>query len=153
MERLEGTTGIALWLAEISPGDDAVVSPFEGAEFALMLVDFTGDVTPIDRARLARRFVEQGCRYAVCAGTGSDEWETAFDEADLETNPTCSRERFVMTTSHLSESLEEVAWFLLRVTATADFTPVRFLAIGIGAAPSELDNLRLNLLKASRNSA
>ena len=109
----------------------AFVSPFSGAEFAMMVASF--EVTAvIEKVRLARSLIGQGCRYAVCAGVDCADWETVFDDVDVEKNPEGEASRFVMTTSHEGESLEEVVEFFLQNTFIQDSRPERFLVLTVG---------------------
>jgi hypothetical protein len=134
MEILQGAPK-EVWFGELEPAA-TLPSPPAGAPFALMIVAFMK--LPADELlRIAAALVDQGCRYAVCAGVDSTEWETAFDDADLQRNPNCEPGRFVMTTSHPSESLDEVASFLLWCTAIEGDLPARFVVATIEANPSD----------------
>lgn len=54
-------------------------SPFQGADFALMLVVNDADIPSDDREQFCRQLVKAGCRYAVCAGLKCERWEDAID--------------------------------------------------------------------------
>jgi hypothetical protein len=139
MEILEGAPR-EVWVGDIT-SSTTLASPPGGSAFALMLVAFR-QASPSDMHRVARSLVDQGCRYAVCAGVESADWETAFDDADLETNPNCEPDRFVTTTSHPTESLEEVAAFLLSCTAIDGGEPERFVVATVGAGAPDRSAVR-----------
>jgi hypothetical protein len=131
--------GRELWLGEVD-SSARLVSPPGGSTFALMLVAFKR-ASDVEMHRVARALIDQGCRYAVCAGVDSEAWETAFDEADLETNPQCNPDRLVTTTSHAAKPLEDVAAFVFSCTAVDGYEPTRFVVASIGAEAD--DQLRL----------
>jgi hypothetical protein len=151
VDRLVSEEGREVWLGT-AVATAQVMSPFAGAEFALMLADFSGALSG-ERMSLARSLVTQGCRYAVCCGRESDEWETVFDVADLEGNPNCDHDRLVMTTSHGAEPLDDVAWFFLRNTSTPHFQPTRFLALAVGARVEDLQAVQASITRALEDAA
>jgi hypothetical protein len=152
MERLASETGKDVWLGAFS-AVDLVVSPFSDEEFALMLVHFDGPVRDSEKMLLARRLVAQRCRYAVCAGRDSGAWEDAFDEADIESNPDCDEDRFVMTTSHGPEVLNEVVRFFIWSTSTPHFQPLRFLVVAVGGSAADVISLRSNIVQVIADAA
>jgi hypothetical protein len=140
MEIVEGG-GRELWLGEVD-ASTSMASPPGGSAFALMIVAFR-QAPDVEMHRVARALIDQGCRYAVYAGVDSDAWETAFDLAALETNPECEPDRFVTTTSHPTEPLDDVAAFLFSCTAIDGDEPKRFVVAGIGAEGDDRLALRL----------
>jgi hypothetical protein len=147
MDQLVSEAEREVWVGAVVP-TAPVASPFGGAEFALMLADFSGALSEDERISVARSLIKQGCRYAVCCGPESNVWETLFDKADLEGNPDSAPERLVMTTSHVSEPLDEVAWFFLLNTSTPHFQPRRFLALTVGAQPETFGAVKAGISKA-----
>jgi hypothetical protein len=56
-----------VWIGDVPVGE--FTSPFGGSEFAVMIAVFNAGPV-VDKIRLARSLIDQGCRYAVCAGAG-----------------------------------------------------------------------------------
>ena len=139
MEMLEGMPR-EVWVGDVT-SSTALRSPPGGSAFALMLVAF-GQASAPDMRRVARSLIDQGCRYAVCAGVDSGDWESAFDDADLQTNPNCEPDRFVTTTSHAAESLEEVATFLFSCTAIDGAEASRFVVATLDGDARDLSAVR-----------
>jgi hypothetical protein len=152
MERLTDERGKDVWLAALS-SHERLRSPFAGEKFALMLVHFAGSVSDAEKMSIARHLIAEGCRYAVCAGHQADEWEDAFDQADIEVNPDLEAHRFVMTTSHASEPLEKVAWFFVWNTSAGAFEPRCFLVVTIDATAGDEAQLRSTLAKVLADAA
>ena len=128
-----------VWVGEAPV--DGFSSPFAGAEFAVMVAAFR-TAAAVDRVRLARSIVEQGCRYAVCAGTDCDHWEDAFDTVAVERNPDGDASRLVMTTSHRDESLDEVAEFLFTCTFIDDRVPERLVVLTVGGQSGDHEEVK-----------
>ena len=112
-------------------------SPFSGDDFVVMLVVNDITITEGERAALSTDIVRQGCRYAVSTGHGCSNWDDALDWAFLETDPSFNPpdDRFVMTTWHENDPLEEVVRFFRWNTAFDDFTPKNFIVIFLGQDP------------------
>jgi hypothetical protein len=55
----------------------------------------------------------------------------------MEKNPDGDASRFVMTTSHRGESLEEASEFLFTCTAIDERTPERFVVLTVGAVTAD----------------
>jgi len=127
-------------------------SPFDGEDFALLLVVAATDVTPAEQAELASALVARGCRYAVCAGHDASSWDDAIDWAFLETDADYAPpdERFVMTSWHTDQPLADVAWFFLWNTAFDDFEPSRFLALVVGGRDGDRELVAAALREAER---
>ena len=121
-------------------------SPFVGQEFAALLLVTAPDVTPQEQSELAQALVAQGCRYAVCAGTGSSSWDDAVDEAavvaELQGAPNYG---FVMTTWHDDEPLEDVASFFLEQALIDQAGPIHHLAVVVGGTVDQLAQLEAAL--------
>ncbi|MBX9626749.1 MAG: hypothetical protein K2X82_23310 [Gemmataceae bacterium] len=127
-------------------------APFGGEEFALLLVVADPVVSDEERAAISNQIVRQGCRYAVCAGYDCPRWDDAIDWAHLGTDPdfTPPDERFVMTTWHEHDSLEEVAYFLRWTTAFDRFVPRHFLALVLGGSADDEARIRSAVEKEFR---
>jgi hypothetical protein len=91
-------------------------------------------VSAEEQASLSKQLVEQGCRYAVCAGHKCSTWDDSIDIAFLETDADFNPpdEKFVMTTWHEGEGVEEVAEFLALNTSFDNFVAKNFLVLFIG---------------------
>lgn len=112
----------------------AFSTPFGGSDFALMLVVADPSVTTEEREAVSVEIIRQGCRYAVCSGHDCARWDDSIDFAYLATSPDYSPPdyRFVMTTWHEDEPLEEVANYFRWNTVFDDFVPRQFLALLLG---------------------
>ena len=110
------------------------MSSFSGKEFAVLLWVLDITVTMEEQAKLSEQLVEQGCRYAVCAGYRCSTWDDSIDLAYLQTesNFQPQNENFVMTTWHENESIEEIAEFFVMNTAFDNFTAKNLLILVIG---------------------
>lgn len=136
---LIGAASRQVWVGDL-PGA-GLTMPFAGGKFAAMIAAFA--VVPVfEKDRLARSLIDQGCRYAVCAGVDCDDWESAFDDVDVEQNPEDEASRFVMTTSHKGELLDEVVEFLFTCTAIEENVPERFVVLIVGAEGAEREAVR-----------
>jgi hypothetical protein len=109
-------------------------SPFAGEQFVVLLWVVDPAVTRDEQWRLSVQLVTQGCRYAVCAGHGCSTWDDSIDWAYLESDPNFNPpdERFVMTTWHEDQSVEEVAEFFAEHTSFADFVAKNYLVLLVG---------------------
>ena len=123
--------------------DDSLLA-FDGRPFPCLLFDAGGDWPPDARAHLARTLIALGCRYAVCAGRTCSRWEAEFDGAfiDLELTDSEREERFVMTTSHADEPLDDVAFFFVSSTGFRQHAFDDFLVLQRGPESPEADSLR-----------
>ena len=134
MLQISGEDSYNLWFDYLVP-PFSFSSPFRGQEFVLILIMADLSIKNDDRDALSREIVRLGCRYAVCTGHQCSKWENSIDLAYLATIPELSPpdERFVMTTSHENEPLEDVIRFFRYCTAFDNFTPRNYLAVILGA--------------------
>jgi len=135
-----------VWSTHLVPGAD-FTSPRTNRDFAALIVILDPAVPPDSQAAISERIVRNGCRYAVCTGHACSTWETSVDLAYLAQDAYWSppTDRFVMTTSHQDESLEEaIEHFHLR-TAFEHFAPTLFLAVVIGGSTAEYESVRARL--------
>lgn len=123
-----------VWVGDVPVAGFA--SPFSGGKFAAMVIAFTA-VPAVEKERLARTLIDQGCRYAVCAGVECEDWESAFDDVDIDEIAEGEASRFVLTTSHKGESLNEVADFLFTCAAIEEEVPERFVVLIVGAGATD----------------
>jgi len=99
--------------------------PFGGAPY-VCLVWATRPATLDERAALARALVTSNCGYAVCAGMESEAWHDMVDETREEAD------RFLMTTWHDNEPLEDVVNFFVWNTDYEENVFTRFLIVVVG---------------------
>ena len=109
------------------------LSPYK-EQFAAMIWVIDEAVSVEEQAALSTQLVAQGCRYAVCAGHNCSTWDDSIDMAFLETDPNLDppNDRFIMTTWHEGESVEEVAEFFVLNTSFDNFVAKNFLVVFIG---------------------
>ena len=91
--------------------------PFQ-QPFVCMLWDSEARATAEERQVLAAQIVRSSCRYAVCGGRDCEAWHDAIDAAFTAQGSSEAEEdeRFLMTTWHSGESLQEVVWFSVQNT-------------------------------------
>ncbi len=109
-------------------------SPFGGQDFALLLVIADPTITDDERDAVSKEVVRQGCRYAVCTGHQCSRWDDAIDLAYLATSPDFSPpdEKFVMTTWHEGDPLEDVAHYFRWNTVFDEFIPQHYFVLILG---------------------
>ncbi len=109
------------------------------------LVYSTEYTTKEEMERVSNWIVSSGCRFAVCAGVECSQWHDAIDWAYISSDPNYSppESRFVMTSWHEEESLEEVVWFWLMCTFCDDDIFENHLLLIIG----ESEGLKEEIIK------
>ena len=126
-----------------APGD--VVNPFPGNLFPCMIWDHDGSFSEAQRSEVTRRLLEAGCRYVVCGGQNCEAWHNATDKEFLRQHADDSYDTrddlHVMTTWHVDESPDDVAFFfVLNMNFDDhDFEYYLVLHIGDGRAMDEVD--------------
>lgn len=125
-------------------------TPFKDEEYVVLLVVNDDSITPDEQEGLSQQFVATGCRYAVCFGHECSTWDDSIDYAYLETDPNFDppEDRFVMTTWHENEPIEDVVEFFCSNTSFDDFVPKKFLILFLGEA-IDLQNHTLKALRIS----
>lgn len=127
----------------------AFLSPFDGDEFAALLLVAGSDITSREQHELAQALVAQSCRYAVCAGESPSSWDDAIDEAaaggELQGAPTYG---FELTTWREGEPLEEVVAFFLGPALADDAEPLHRIALLVGGTAAQLASLEEALRRA-----
>jgi len=113
-------------------------SPFPGKEFAAWIIAAESSLSDAEKKRVADSLIGAGCRYAVCSGLDSSSWDDAVDLAYIDRYPDSDADdsRFVMTTWHDDESLDDIADFFVLNTSFDFFVPEYFLVVGIGSEAS-----------------
>ena len=125
------------------------LSPFSGKEYAAMIWVVDTAVVVEEQASLSKQLVEQGCRYAVCAGHECSTWDDSIDIAFLDTDQNFQPpdERFVLTTWHEGESVEDVAEFFVLNTSFDNFVAKNFLVLFVGR-DKELEERAVEAVKS-----
>jgi hypothetical protein len=133
MERVLVIEKLDVWFNTIDAVDD-FFSPFADKEYALLLVINRTDISELEQEKLSDKIVASGCRYALCFGHRCTTWDDSIDYAficsDADFNPPDSR--FVMTTWHEDEPIDDVIFQFRWNTTFDDFTPSRFLTLFVG---------------------
>jgi hypothetical protein len=126
------------------PAPDYLHVPAEGPipqaqEFnpfrAIVIVEQS--VTPAWRIQLSDWLVASGCIYAVAWGEECHAWDESIDQASLAQHnyePTPD-DRFVMTTWHEDETIDEAFWFAESCALHPTVELERTLIIDIAASP------------------
>lgn len=129
----------ARWFCGISRPDQ-FVCPVRG-EYALLL--FAGDEpwSAAAQAELADRLVGSGCRYAVCAGTGSSSWDDAIDMASVMASVEGRPAPLVMTTWH-DEPVTEVVDLFAANTRFETWRTDEYMVLLVGANDGDERRLR-----------
>ena len=104
------------------------------------------DVTKDEMETISNWIISSGCRYAVCAGADCSKWHDAIDWAYIASDPNYSppEARFVMTSWHETETLEEIVWFWLMCTVCDDDIFENYLLLIVG----ESEGLEEEMIKA-----
>jgi hypothetical protein len=118
--------------------DIAHLAPFR----AVVIVDAA--VTDEWRSRVSDWLVASGCSYMMAYGRSCSAWDDSVDEANCERFDFAEipAERFVMTTWHEDESLEEVFWFCKNSARHPAIEIPRTLLLHIAARSEEASILR-----------
>jgi hypothetical protein len=110
-------------------------------------VILTGDDLPDERRNaICREIVGIGCRWAMTWGPDCELWHDCLDETVLlRHNHSVPDDKFLMTTWHEQESLEEVLFFAKRMaTESYDDRPlIQLLVLDLGREARMADVLRL----------
>ena len=143
MERVFDDGTVEVWTTHIVR-PFVFSSPIAGREFAALVLFLDREVSPDEQAAISASLIAEGCRYAVCAGDQCSTWDDSVDMAYLATDSNRSppEDRFVMTSWHEDEGLEDVAHFLRLFTAFDRFVPTLFVAVVIGGGDTEYESAR-----------
>jgi hypothetical protein len=125
-----------------------------GKEYAAWILSYDRTQTASERDKIAADLVGSGCRYAVCSGFESSKWDDAVDLAYIGTSPDFNPpdEKFVMTSWHDQESLQDLAQFFLLNTSFDFFDPAAFVIVAVGDDPEvrEAEILVRQLLQSNK---
>lgn len=105
-------------------------APFED-DYALLLVISSPSITQKQRVRMALEIVSSRCQYALTYGHDCEDWHDAIDTACFDDG--VPEGRFLMTTWHNDESINDVVDFLFWNTSYEDFEASRVAIVQIGS--------------------
>ncbi len=110
------------------------VAPFDGVDYVLLLVISDSEIPSDVEREISSSIVRTGCRYALAYGCTCSTWDDSIDLASIDAR--VPENRFVMTTWHEDEPIEDVVDFWWWNTAFADFVPQNFgvFYVGLNAA-------------------
>lgn len=110
------------------PAPFGLDEPFVG-----VIWDAIGGSTEEERLAFGQKLLAAGCRYAVCGGRDGSAWDDAIDYAFVLLTldvPEAERDaRFIMTTWHEGEPVEEVVWFAIHCAHFDDLSFLRWLVV------------------------
>jgi hypothetical protein len=100
------------------------------APFVCLFWDLGSGPISVASEAIVSALVDAGCRYFMAAGKNAEAWEILFD-AEL-CSPTRDQSTHVMT-SHEGESLEDILFFMLKLTSADDFEPREFCTVDVNS--------------------
>ncbi len=117
--------------------------------FVFFVAADTTSISGPDLVDLAADVVRAGASYVCCWGPDCSRFHDAFDEADLLVNGDSTDDRFIFTTWHEDEPLEEAAWFALNSTwparaYSATTGAVVMVTVGVSDWARKLDEYLAN---------
>ena len=129
---------LRVWLTKIQQSDP-FNSPCPGEEFAALIVVYDSQVSHDNRSAITDALIKQGCRYGVCLGYDCSGWDDSLDWSYIFSDPDFSppNDRFVMSTWHEDEPLEDTIFHFLKCTKFDAFSPRNFVVAIIGEGPHE----------------
>jgi hypothetical protein len=108
---------------------DSLTPPFED-DYALLLVITSPLVSVRQRNRITSDIVSSRCQYALTFGHDCEVWHDVIDETCV--GDGAGEERFLMTTWHDDEPIEDVIDFLWWNTSYEEFESERLAVVIIG---------------------
>lgn len=140
MKRITQAADYDVWFETIGKPYE-LVSPFNGDEYVVLLVVNATNITDEEQVRLSDSIVATGCRYAVCTGHECTTWDDSIDYSSILSDPNYDPpdEKFVMTTWHEDESIEDVVEYFRWNTVFDDFVPKNFLILFVGPSQELYD--------------
>ena len=136
MEEIVNNAEVRVWFAGLER-PYSLNSPFGNEDYVTLLVVNDTTITPNEQAHTSDQLVGSSCRYAVCTGHQCSSWDDSIDMAFIESDPNFDPpdERFVMTTWHEDEPIEDLVEYLRWSTVFDDFVPKNFLVLFLGESP------------------
>jgi hypothetical protein len=120
---------------------DGELPPMKDTTPFLAIVLIEDEVSEMWRWDASRWLVESGCRFMLAWGKDCSAWDDSVDEANLEAfnYEDIPPEKFVMTTWHEDEDMEEVFWFAKHRAAHPALPLYRTLIVHIAAQARKAD--------------
>jgi hypothetical protein len=134
----------------VDAGSPTIIAP--AGPYVCLLWDHDGELSSADRDEVATALLVSGCRYAVCAGASAMAWETAVDLAAVRmatAQDDAAEDAFILTTSHETEHVDDVAFFFVTCTNFGEHDFREFVVLHIGGTAKE----RLAVIGAVRAAA
>ncbi len=98
------------------------------------LVLIREDVTDTWRGKVSRWLVESGCLWMMAWGRDCSLWDDSVDCANIEMFPgDIPDDKFVITTWHSDETLEDVVWFATFSASHPDVLLEKLVVLDIGS--------------------
>ena len=118
MEKVADHADFGVWFDTIRDGGEFSL-PFVDKPYALLLVINRADIGAVEQEQLSDKIVASGCRYALCFGHECGTWDDSIDHSFVCSDPNFDPpdSRFVMTTWHENETIDDVV-FQLRWNTT-----------------------------------
>ena len=128
------------------------ITPLAPQPYPCLLWDTRGDWSEAERDTVVAALLESDCRYVVSGGATCEQWHDEVDEAYIaRTLEPETDERFVMTTWHTDESVEDVAFFFVWNTNFDEHDFRQFVVLQLGSDPAVAERLRRGVTIAVRN--
>ena len=108
---------------------DSLISPFED-DYAILLVITSPLVSVGQRDRITSDIISSRCQYALTFGHDCEVWHDLIDEICV--GDGAPKDRFLMTTWHDDEPIEDVIDFLWWNTSYEEFESERLAVVIIG---------------------
>ncbi|MEZ4698659.1 MAG: hypothetical protein R2832_19730 [Rhodothermales bacterium] len=119
--------------------------PFQSRPFPCLVL--AGDRTSVEiKKAVAKRLIDAGCRFVVCAGVDCMAWHDEADDyaIELETSGELPGDDVVLTTWHDGESVEKIALYFSQCTfeptenqSYAEMQRADFLVLLVGSPDSK----------------
>jgi hypothetical protein len=103
--------------------------PHDGEPFVCAVWDAIGGSTAEERIAFGRRLVAAGCRYTVSGGDDCGRWHDDMDVGFVELPEAEWDARFLMSSWHTGETLEQVIWYAFACTGSEELTFRRWLVV------------------------
>jgi len=125
-----------------SPESDLANSPIESPFAAVIILDT--QITPEWRDEVSRWLVRSGCLFMMAWGVDCVDFHDSVDRASINEfdGEEIPDDKFVLTTWHDDEPLEEVLWFAQHAAHHDAFDQKRLLILDIAHQPREENILK-----------
>lgn len=131
------------WFLRVEPPYETLL-PRLKAPFVAIVIACDPLITTEQQGRISAQLVAHDCRYMLACGHNATSWDDSVDWAYIESDPDFdpSGDRFVMTTWHDHETLEELILFALTCTNFESHHFHEYLALMIGPGADIESELR-----------